>query len=274
MKVVYDRKEQPLYIEREIIVRFDPAALNVHQIDDLDFQGGNLRKFLDDAAAERIAQVLGDQAEKVDAFKIYTRLTSLDTLSVTRLGDTIRIDDHWATLVLQLPPGMKEQETCDSLTRQLFPLVRYAHLNLVGQTTGTGVPFGTPRDPDYSSQASLHPTTRYPDAHINVLNAWARQTTGKNFVRVGVMDTGIDYQHPDFYDGTTSVVTDGKDYGNGISPWTASIDHNGHGTSVAGIIGARRNNALGIAGIAGGEYSTSPVRDGVQLIDMQVGNYN
>lgn len=59
--------------------------------------------------------------------------------------------------------------------------------------------------------------------------------TGKGVV-VAVIDTGIDYNHPDLY----GFGTDGKVIGgyNFISPGTPPIDNNGHGTQVSGIIAA------------------------------------
>ncbi len=105
MTVVYDEKEQPSHIEREVIVRFDPKQLNIYAVDDTTFQSGFLKEVLRDNAIERLSQVLGYDASGIEVFKVFTRMTSADTLSITRLGDTIRVDDHWASFVLQLPKG-------------------------------------------------------------------------------------------------------------------------------------------------------------------------
>jgi len=59
-------------------------------------------------------------------------------------------------------------------------------------------------------------------------------------VKVGVVDTGIDFTHPDL------VVAGGT---NIINPRTQPEDDNGHGTFASGIIGAR-DNAIGIIGVA------------------------
>lgn len=45
MKVVYDENKQP-YIEREIIVRFDPAVVRLIGIDNLALQAGYLNDLL------------------------------------------------------------------------------------------------------------------------------------------------------------------------------------------------------------------------------------
>ncbi|MEZ4849167.1 MAG: S8 family serine peptidase [Bacteroidia bacterium] len=105
----------------------------------------------------------------------------------------------------------------------------------------------TPNDSLYSQeQPNLHPTTAYPYAHINMESAWEIET-GKSHVKVGVYDSGIKYTHEDFGDGTFagSVIDGGKDYYNnspGIPIQNLSNpDLGGHGTNVAGIIGAVTN---------------------------------
>ncbi|MDQ2795052.1 MAG: S8 family peptidase, partial [Bacteroidota bacterium] len=69
----------------------------------------------------------------------------------------------------------------------------------------------------------------------------------------------------------SSVVVAGHDYVTNGPRYTIR-DTQGHGTAVAGIIAARRNNATGIAGIAGGDYDASLTQNGVQLVDLKLGN--
>jgi len=77
---------------------------------------------------------------------------------------------------------------------------------------------------------------------INVPQAWL--TTNGSEVKIAVIDTGIDYMHPDLAGkviGGHSFVSHTKDY----------MDDNGHGTHVAGIIAAL-NNDIGVVGVAPG----------------------
>lgn len=61
-------------------------------------------------------------------------------------------------------------------------------------------------------------------------------------VKVAVLDTGIDYKHPDLDDNCYGGV-------NVINPRKSYKDDNGHGTHVAGIIAAE-NNEIGVVGVA------------------------
>lgn len=88
------------------------------------------------------------------------------------------------------------------------------------------------------------------------LPAW-KLTTGKKSVVVAVIDTGIDATHEDIGSGRLvkgyNFVADKE-----ITKYQNS-DDNGHGTLVAGVIGARTNNTMGIAGSAW-EVSLMPLK--------------
>ena len=100
---------------------------------------------------------------------------------------------------------------------------------------------GFPNDPNYYQQVLLE--------KINVPNAW-NITTGSPSVKVAIIDTGIDSTHVDLgvgYDGFSNISST---IGINCDLWL-----NSHGTEVAGIIGAKTNNGVGMAGIAGGNNS-------------------
>jgi subtilisin family serine protease len=82
-------------------------------------------------------------------------------------------------------------------------------------------------------------------------------------VEVAVLDTGIDARHPDFKGVTLSYHHEGL----------KAEDIVGHGTHVAGIIGAKANNRVGIAGVANCSlsawkiFSDTPEADGEYYVD-------
>ncbi len=111
----------------------------------------------------------------------------------------------------------------------------------------------TPFDPDFAQQWALHNTGQdggTDDADIDAIEAWETQQ-GSHDVIVAVLDTGVDLDHEDLRTNLwTSTVSGsiirGYDFVNG---GTNPDDQDGHGTHVAGIIGAKPNNSRGIAGV-------------------------
>ena len=89
---------------------------------------------------------------------------------------------------------------------------------------------------------------------IDIENTW-EITTGLRAVRVGVIDTGIESDHPDLVDN----LVEGKSF---VSDVTSTTDTNGHGTHVAGIIGAVGDNGIGVSGVCK-KVSLVPLRTSV-----------
>jgi subtilisin family serine protease len=77
-------------------------------------------------------------------------------------------------------------------------------------------------------------------------------TGGSNQVRVAVVDNGCDYSHPDLASEFTpgDLGYDFVDNDNDPRPQDTAVGESFHGTHVAGIIAATRNNGIGIAGWA------------------------
>ena len=74
---------------------------------------------------------------------------------------------------------------------------------------------------------------------------------GSSAVTVAIVDTGIDAGHPDLAGAVLPGATFISSPSSGCTPGTTQ-DDSGHGTHVAGIIGANGNNGQGIAGVAFG----------------------
>lgn len=111
----------------------------------------------------------------------------------------------------------------------------------------------TPNDEYFSRQYALYnagnklnlpgsPTGKS-RADVHATAAW-EETKGAAEVVIAVIDTGVDYDHPDL---KAKVVSNGRNF---ITGEGDAADDHGHGTHVAGIIAADTNNGQGIAGVA------------------------
>ncbi|HEX2240655.1 MAG TPA: S8 family serine peptidase [Actinomycetota bacterium] len=106
--------------------------------------------------------------------------------------------------------------------------------------SGGSLGFVYPNDPLYSAQWGLR--------RIDIEVAWIRGASGKG-ARVAVLDTGLDYRHPDLL-ASAGPGIDLIEELSGTPDCPGAQDETGHGTAVSGIIAAGTNNGIGIAGIA------------------------
>lgn len=116
----------------------------------------------------------------------------------------------------------------------------------------------TPNDPLYTPNTSVN--GQWCHNTIQSENAW-NFLTGSSNVRIGVIDTGIS-NHTDLRDN----LVQGLDFFNMVDgePGVARTDEDGHGTHVAGIIGAVGNQATA-TGVVGVNWD-------VTIVPMQVSN--
>ncbi len=146
-------------------------------------------------------------------------------------------------------------------------------------------------EPRREFTAQFLPDDPYWDAQWNLRKIqadWAWNITmGSSDILVAVLDTGIDWHHPDL---VGNYVALGYDWVNGDAD---PMDDSGHGTHCAGIIAAVSNNSLGISGLAqvrvmaekvlssqGHGYSDwiadgiiHAVEQGATIISMSLGDY-
>jgi len=149
--------------------------------------------------------------------------------------------------VLRLPPDMDVPAALEYFRR--LPNVAYAEPNYRIRL------FATPNDPRREALWGLD--------KINAPQAWD-QSTGDSAIVVATVDTGIDFNHPDLAANVwtnpgeipgNNIDDDGNGYiddVHGINTFNHGgdvLDDDGHGTHVAGIIGAVGNNALGVVGV-------------------------
>lgn len=127
-----------------------------------------------------------------------------------------------------------------------------------------------PNDPRYAEQW-FHDNTGQvfsgipgvPGEDIDSTDAWDISTGSSGVIAVD-MDTGVDLTHPDLVDNLwqnpgeiadNGIDDDGNGFIDDVFGWdfinndNDPSDDNGHGTPVAGLIGAVGNNGIGVAGV-------------------------
>jgi subtilisin family serine protease len=156
------------------------------------------------------------------------------------------------THLLRVRPGRVEP-TIAALRGQ--PGVRYAEPDYLMTTDAV------PADPSFGLQWGLRNTgqtvkgvTGKPGADVRAAAAWD-VTTGSSSVVIAQVDTGVDYNHPDLKGnvwtnpGGIGGCPAGSHGYNVLTRACDPMDTFGHGTHVAGIMGAVGNNGRGVAGV-------------------------
>jgi len=128
--------------------------------------------------------------------------------------------------LMKIPKEKTIEEMIEELKKD--PDVIYAEPNFTLQSLSTA-----PNDEYFDRQ--------WATKKIELDNAWDLEK-GSADVTIAVIDSGIDLEHPDLKEN----MIPGYDFVNdGSDAW----DDNGHGTAIAGVIGAIGNNNQGIAGV-------------------------
>ena len=188
----------------------------------------------------------GVTASAIGDFYTDYSLVERESLSRSARNDTVRLK------VVARPTG-QTPDLIPVLERD--PRVAYAEPNDVVSAHPAAV---TPTEPVFPAEQYLSNTGQWygtPHADIHAREAW-EITTGSPNALIAVLDTGVDYTHPDLITNmwTNPFETPGDGIDNddngyvddihGIDALTGSGDpmdngvHDGHGTAVAGVIGA------------------------------------
>ena len=132
--------------------------------------------------------------------------------------------------------------------------VLYSEPNYIYHIVGDGVP----NDAQFSElwgmknvgQADGAGQVGKADADIHVTPVWAEGNIGSAKVKVAVIDTGVDYTHPDLKDNIWNSPADPSVHGwNFVKNNNDPKDDHNHGTHCAGTIGGIGNNGFGVAGV-------------------------
>jgi thermitase len=194
-------------------------------------------------------------------------ISSLDLKTLSqKLGVQVvdRIRDDLVVVRTSSPGEAQAQSLAERL--QANPLVAIVEPNYIYQASKTS------NDPDLgktwgiknTGAADSEGTLGIAGLDIGAEGAWD-YTTGSKSVVIAVIDTGIDFGHPDLapqawtnvkeLNGKVGVDDDGNGYVDDIHGYDFannkgdSTDDNEHGTHCAGTIGAKGNDGKGIAGV-------------------------
>lgn len=184
-----------------------------------------------------------------------TAISSLQALGMSEIFTTTVVP----FLRCKLAAGREVEAVLRACRQQ--PEIEYAEPNYYLYALES--PPRIPNDAFFGRQWSLH---RDHDHDIDAPEAWAI-TTGSDSVIVAIIDTGIDYRHPDLKDNiwinagesgeraNNGIDDDGNGYVDDQYGWNFVLNENDpyddhfHGTHVAGTVGAVGNNRTGIAGV-------------------------
>ncbi len=168
------------------------------------------------AAARRSSVIVGVHASAMDSVRA----------AVESKGGFVKKRYSWNAYLVSVPSG----ESATSFSRAVRAVrgVRYVEGNATMHAAGTA------NDPLFPKQWGTRA--------IGVPAAW--DSSEGSGVAIAVLDTGIDWTHEDL------AGTDIVHYRNYVTPGTAPIDDEDHGTHVSGVLAAVRNNLIDVAGTA------------------------
>lgn len=163
--------------------------------------------------------------------------------------------------LMRIPPGLGVAAAMRELANDAA--VEFSEPNWIHQH------FATSNDPYYTNGSlwgmygdATSPANQYGS---QAGEAWATGNTGSSSVYVGIIDEGVMFSHSDLganmwvnpFDPVDGVDNNGNGYIDDVRGWDFDGNNNStydgtqddHGTHVAGTIGARGGNGIGVAGV-------------------------
>lgn len=244
-----------------VIVFFPPSGVRA--------QGG-----VSPSSAQRLDYVPGEVLVKYKT----ERETSAVQTSLMRMSAEIKKSYPRLGLhQVKLSPAMSVPQALQAFRND--PSVAYAEPNYLRYIDAT-----TPNDTYFrdflwglhNTGQNVNGTAGTPGADIHGPEAWDI-TRGSSTVKVAVIDTGVDYNHPDLTGNLSSTLR--YDF---VNSDANPMDANNHGTHVAGTIAAVGNNGLGVTGVswtatimplrAAGAFGTLTTSSIIAAIDYAIAN--
>jgi hypothetical protein len=235
------------HVPGQVVARFVEGAVQIP-----DGASSGTPSNIVDADVARVAAA----AEVSEIHRLYRNATQGPTEAVSRTGRVISMPDVWDVYVLTFPSSTDPWTVADSL--------RAVEACVYAEPNGLLHACSVPVDSLFGSQWNL--------SRIGMIRTWDLQT-GSPAVRIGILDTGIDYTSQAFGQayGPGLKIGGGWDYidNDSLPMDDAWGPFDSHGTLVAGVIGALTNDEGGVAGIAGG---WAPLNQGCTLYALKAGD--
>ncbi|HPG41324.1 MAG TPA: S8 family serine peptidase [bacterium] len=232
----------------------------------LNPDAGNIRKAADKSETPSAQQKLDSQI-KADHAAGELLIKFRDTVTPQQITAFMQQHGLETIKAYKILPNtfhvrITDQQPAGDKARSLMslPQVEIVDLNMKSRV------HAVPNDPGFDGLFGMHnegQTGGEDDADIDAPEAWDIET-GSGQVIVGILDSGIDYDHPDLEDNMwinadeipdNGVDDDDNGYIDDIHGWDFAYgdndpsDYCGHGTHVAGTVGAIGNNGIGVAGV-------------------------
>jgi len=220
------------YAPGEMFVKFRPDVVDVK---------GEVGAFSVDKAEVRSSNIKGLNA-KYKVKKIKSFVKKEKKIKKLRSGRVVELPDLSQIYLLEFSQDMDVKAAVQDF--QNDPSVEFASPNYRVSI------FTTPNDEFYvTGESPTHDPNQW-----GLYKIWLKPTeeamsgwnlcTGTSEIKVAVIDTGVNYNHVDLKTRVNSL--EGYDF---VNSDPDPIDDHGHGTHVAGIIGAITNNTTGCAGV-------------------------
>ncbi len=175
---------------------------------------------------EKPGEVIIGAADGADAGSVASRASSASPAEAS----VVHVNETLGYVAMRIPGSERAREAVASAMSNRAE-VEYVEDNVSFETQLA------PNDPGFDQQ--------YAPQLVNADDAWD-ETLGSADVTIAVVDTGIDYDHPDLASGFGSDP--GRDFAGGDGDPAPDADDESHGTHVAGCASADTDNGVGVAG--------------------------
>jgi thermitase len=245
---------QEVALKREVVVVTPAAQPSVAVSEGEEGEEAEvLVRFRPGVSVERMKEIAASMNDRVeDEIESVEGLASIDDL-----------DDDDAEAVAAEYASLPEVEYAEPNYRIKRGPVVCDSFGFSGRSESP-LPPGGPNDPLLGEQWGLLNTGQRGgrnEADISAFPAWDK-TKGSRKVVVAVLDSGVDYTHPDlagnmwhrpadlemYFDDELGTIDDAEGF-SAVEYERDPMDENGHGTHCAGIVGAEGDNNLGIVGV-------------------------